>query len=67
MYCSYEREENDFIDCIGDSSPDVVCPELAEAMVIRLALSWARDEGLDGFIVASDCLSVALSVWINRP
>jgi hypothetical protein len=25
---------------------------------IRLALSWAKDEGLDGFIVASDCLYV---------
>jgi ribonuclease HI len=47
-----------FIAGIGDSSPDVSNPELAEAMAIRLALSWAKDEGLDGFIVASDCLSV---------
>jgi hypothetical protein len=27
-------------------------------MAIRLALSWARGEGLDNFIIASDCLSV---------
>jgi ribonuclease HI len=48
----------EFVACIGNSSPDVVCPELAEAMAIRLALSWARGEGLDNFIIASDCLSV---------
>jgi ribonuclease HI len=48
-------------DCIAaccNSFPNVTIPELAEAMAVRLALSFARDEGLDNLIIASDCLSV---------
>jgi hypothetical protein len=33
-------------------------PEFAEAHAIRCAVSLARDEGLDRFILVSDCLSV---------
>jgi ribonuclease HI len=51
---------------IGDSSPSVSNHELAETMVIRLALSWAKDEGLDGFIVASDCLSVLQRIKADK-
>jgi ribonuclease HI len=49
---------DEFVASIGDDSPDVSNRKLAEALAIRLALSWAKDEGLDGFVVASDCLSI---------
>jgi hypothetical protein len=51
-------------DCVAaccNSFPNVIVPELAEAMVVRLALSFARDEGLNNLIIASDCLSVVQS------
>jgi ribonuclease HI len=52
-------------DCIAvcsDSFPNVVSPELAEAMAVRLALSFAWDEKLDNLIVATDCLAVVQRV-----
>uniref|UniRef100_A0ACD5XPQ5 Uncharacterized protein n=3 Tax=Avena sativa TaxID=4498 RepID=A0ACD5XPQ5_AVESA len=37
---------------------EVTSPEIAEALAIRSAISLARDEGLNDFILVSDCLSV---------
>jgi hypothetical protein len=51
-------------DCVAaccNSFPHVIIPELAEAMAVRLALSFARGEGMDNLIIASDCLSVVQS------
>ena len=42
--------------CVG--SPDVVNPELAEAIAVRTALVFALEEGLENVSVATDCLSV---------
>jgi hypothetical protein len=36
---------------------EIMAPEFAEAHAIRCAVSLARDEGLDRFILVSDCLS----------
>jgi hypothetical protein len=47
-----------FVAAAGNSFQQVVNPELAEAIAIRFALSWACEEGMDNLIVASDCLSV---------
>ena len=53
------RDHNDaFVAACGDIYPEVTVPELVEAMAIRLALSFSKDEGLHGLIVATDCLSV---------
>ena len=38
--------------------PAITIPELAEAHAIRIDLSFAREEGLDNLVLASDCLSV---------
>jgi hypothetical protein len=43
------------------ASPHVIIPELAEAMAVRLAFSFARGEGMDNLIIAFDCLSVVQS------
>uniref|UniRef100_A0ACD5UMW3 Uncharacterized protein n=1 Tax=Avena sativa TaxID=4498 RepID=A0ACD5UMW3_AVESA len=51
-------------DCVAaccNSFSNVIIPELAEAMAVRFALSFAQDEGLDNLILASDCLSVVQS------
>ena len=40
------------------SIQNVQVPELAEALAIRSALSFAQREGLDSFILGTDCLSV---------
>ena len=45
-----------------DKFPNVTIPEMAEALAVRCALSFARDEGLDNFIYATDCLSVVQRV-----
>jgi ribonuclease HI len=45
-----------------DKIPNVTSPELAEALAVRGALSFAKEEGLDNFICASDCLSVVQRV-----
>jgi ribonuclease HI len=47
-----------FVAAAGNSFPQVVSLELAEATAIRFALSWANEEGLDNLFIASDCLSV---------
>jgi ribonuclease HI len=55
-------------DCIAvccDKIPNVTVPEMAEAMAIRCALSFARGEGFDNCICATDCLSVVQRV--NSP
>ncbi|KAK1646654.1 hypothetical protein QYE76_064459 [Lolium multiflorum] len=41
-----------------DKISNVTSPEMAEALAVRGALSFAKEEGLDNFICASDCLSV---------
>jgi hypothetical protein len=41
-----------------DSFPNVQVPELAEALAIRCALVFAREENMDNICVASDCLSM---------
>jgi ribonuclease HI len=51
-----------FIAAASDSFQYVVSAELAEAFAIRFALSWAVEEGLDNFRVASDCLAVVQRV-----
>jgi hypothetical protein len=33
-------------------------PELDEAVVVRSALAFAHDEGMDNLIITTDCLSV---------
>jgi ribonuclease HI len=47
-----------FVEAAGNSFQQVVSPDLAEAIAIRFALSWAREEGMKNLAVASDCLSV---------
>jgi ribonuclease HI len=47
--CSEQREE-------------VVTPEIAEALAMRRAITFARDEGFSNIIVSSDCLSVVQRV-----
>jgi ribonuclease HI len=46
---------------------EVTTPELAEALAIRRAITFAQEEGFDSIILASDCLSVIQriqsSVW----
>jgi hypothetical protein len=46
-----------FVAAMGDSLPSLVQLELAEALAIRSALSWANEEGLKDIVVATDCLS----------
>jgi hypothetical protein len=41
---------------------NVIVPELAEAMAVRVALIFAQEEGLNNFIIATDCLSVVQRV-----
>jgi hypothetical protein len=55
-------------DCLVaccDKFPNVTVPEMAEAMAIRFALSFARGECLDNFTCATDYLSVVQRV--NSP
>jgi hypothetical protein len=47
-----------FVAACSTVTDDVILPELAEAMSIRQALSFAREEGFPKIILASDCLSV---------
>jgi hypothetical protein len=46
------------IVALGDSAQEVVVPELAEALAVRLALSLANDEGMINIVIASHYLSV---------
>jgi hypothetical protein len=46
------------IVALGDSAQEVVVPELAEALAVRLVLSLANDEDMINIIIASDYLSV---------
>ena len=51
--------------CIAASCSSIAAitvPELAEALAVRLALSFAKDEGMDNILVASDCLAVVQRV-----
>lgn len=48
----------DFIGACGECFHAVTNAELAEAMAIRSALTFAAEQGMDNIIVASDCLSV---------
>jgi ribonuclease HI len=50
-----------FITACGDSQQEVTSPEMAEALALRRAVSFAVNEGFTKVIFASDCLSV-----INR-
>jgi ribonuclease HI len=45
-----------------DKISNITSPEMAEALAVRGALSFAKEEGLDNFICASDCLSVVQRV-----
>lgn len=47
-----------FLAACSERTNDVILPELAEALAIRRALSFAQEEGFPKIIVASDCLSV---------
>jgi ribonuclease HI len=47
-----------YLVACGERSDDVMMPELAEALAIRRAVFFAREEGFSKIIVASDCLSV---------
>jgi hypothetical protein len=47
--------------CVGACSnniEEITIPELAKAHVVRLALSFAKDEVLSNIQLATDCLSV---------
>ena len=46
-----------FLAACGESH-EVVTPEIAEALTVRRALSFAQEEGWPKIIMASDCLSV---------
>jgi hypothetical protein len=37
---------------------EVTTPEVAEALAVRRALSFAKEEGFDKLVIASDCLSL---------
>ena len=56
MISSDHRGE--FVAAYADSAPEITVPELAEALAIRMAISVLKREGLDGCVIASDCLSV---------
>jgi ribonuclease HI len=42
----------------GERSDNVTMPEMAEALAIRRAVVFAREEGFSNIIIGSDCLSV---------
>jgi ribonuclease HI len=42
----------------SERAEEVVAPEVAEALAIRRAIIFAKDEGFSKIIVSSDCLSV---------
>jgi ribonuclease HI len=42
----------------SDTYQEVIIPELAEAMAMRRALTFAKEEGLERVSLASDCLSI---------
>jgi hypothetical protein len=52
----------DFVVACCDKFPNVTVPEMAEAIAVRRALSFAKSEGLDHFICTTDCLSVVQRV-----
>jgi hypothetical protein len=47
-----------FLAACGERYDEVVVPEIAEAIAVRRAISFAREEGFSKIIIASDCLSV---------
>jgi ribonuclease HI len=47
-----------FLSAFSQVRHEVTSPEIAEALAIRSAVTLAREEGLDSFILLSDCLSV---------
>jgi hypothetical protein len=47
-----------FLAAYNERYDNVLLPDLAEALAIRRALSFAFDEGFPKIIIASDCLSV---------
>jgi ribonuclease HI len=51
-----------FVEACGDCFRHVTSPELAEALAIRSAITYAIEERLDNVIIASDCLSVVQRV-----
>ena len=53
----------------GEHVEGVTSPELAEALALRRAISFAVEEGYDHMVLASDCLSViqrVLSSEVDR-
>ncbi|KAE8820563.1 f-box domain containing protein [Hordeum vulgare] len=50
------------IVCYGIGVPDVILPELAEAIAIQRGLQFALNEGIQEVLLGSDCLTVVQRV-----
>uniref|UniRef100_A0ACD5WWJ1 Uncharacterized protein n=1 Tax=Avena sativa TaxID=4498 RepID=A0ACD5WWJ1_AVESA len=56
-----------FIAACGERLEEVTRPDMAEALAIRRAISFAMDEGYPRVIVASDCLAVINHIGMAIP